>query len=114
MNLQKKFYYAVCILLLELISGREASIQNSLALIVLEKQYLHCNDKMTYIADLTLNNVVAGEFNSICEIDVGENVTRFVLHKHNFDICTYSRKEKLFSYCFSMSFLLTKNRLSTF
>lgn len=60
--------YAFGILLLELLSGREASNQNALTLIDLAKQYLHCNDKMPDIADPALKTVVAGEFNSICEI----------------------------------------------
>lgn len=60
--------YAFGILLLELLSGREASSQSALELIDLAKQYLHCNDKMPDIADPALKNVAAGEFNAICEI----------------------------------------------
>lgn len=33
------------------------------------------------------------------------NVTRFGIHKCNFDICIYSRKEKIFLYYFSIIFL---------
>ncbi|KAH9330272.1 hypothetical protein KI387_002380, partial [Taxus chinensis] len=60
--------YAFGVLLLELISGREASTQSILTLVDLAKQYLQCNDKMTDIADPTLKNIVPKEFNSICEI----------------------------------------------
>ncbi|XP_057841464.1 protein MALE DISCOVERER 1 [Cryptomeria japonica] len=60
--------YAFGTLLLELISGRQASNQSILTLVDSAKQYLQCNDKMTDIADPTLKNIIQRELNAICEI----------------------------------------------
>eukprot|EP01018_Ginkgo_biloba_P023740 Gb_23966 [translate_table: standard] len=60
--------YAFGVLLLELVSGRQASSQSDLALVELVKQLHQRKDKMADIADPTLRNIVPGEFDSVLQI----------------------------------------------